>query len=292
MPLKEVAASEEEDEEEEEEEEEELPPVKKSRPSPEVEEEEEEDVQPRRGRRPPASKKPTVASRTIKKEKGTDGDAEESRKVQSVSRSRAALQKRASRPVRASSRSIKREPADVSDGTVEDSEIASTGKGSRTTASSNDRQQSTSAALSDEEELVINGRKVNVTASSSKRHRHAGSRNPREESEVPDSEVSFAKSGALSSENPDDDETTVGAVNGDESKKVVEQPEDEETSLLEPNPSTPIPSTSQIQLPPEEPQGPKSRLVIHKMALVNFKSYAGRQEIGPFHKVGYSFVVT
>ncbi|KAH7339002.1 RecF/RecN/SMC N terminal domain-containing protein [Rhizoctonia solani] len=35
---------------------------------------------------------------------------------------------------------------------------------------------------------------------------------------------------------------------------------------------------------PEVPTGPKKRLVIHKMALVNFKSYAGRQEIGPFHK--------
>ncbi|CUA72888.1 Structural maintenance of chromosomes protein 4 [Rhizoctonia solani] len=35
---------------------------------------------------------------------------------------------------------------------------------------------------------------------------------------------------------------------------------------------------------PEVPAGPKKRLVIHKMALVNFKSYAGRQEIGPFHK--------
>ncbi|KEP53194.1 structural maintenance of chromosomes protein [Rhizoctonia solani 123E] len=34
----------------------------------------------------------------------------------------------------------------------------------------------------------------------------------------------------------------------------------------------------------EVPIGPKKRLVIHKMALVNFKSYAGRQEIGPFHK--------
>jgi structural maintenance of chromosome 4 len=32
-------------------------------------------------------------------------------------------------------------------------------------------------------------------------------------------------------------------------------------------------------------QGPKKRLVIRKMALVNFKSYKGRQEIGPFHKV-------
>ncbi|KAF8684667.1 SMC proteins Flexible Hinge Domain [Rhizoctonia solani] len=35
---------------------------------------------------------------------------------------------------------------------------------------------------------------------------------------------------------------------------------------------------------PEVPAGPKKRLVIHKIALVNFKSYAGRQEIGPFHK--------
>ncbi|CAE6477337.1 unnamed protein product [Rhizoctonia solani] len=35
---------------------------------------------------------------------------------------------------------------------------------------------------------------------------------------------------------------------------------------------------------PKAPVGPKKRLVIHKMALVNFKSYAGRQEIGPFHK--------
>jgi structural maintenance of chromosome 4 len=32
-------------------------------------------------------------------------------------------------------------------------------------------------------------------------------------------------------------------------------------------------------------QGLKKRLVIRKMALVNFKSYKGRQEIGPFHKV-------
>ncbi|KAK0434825.1 RecF/RecN/SMC N terminal domain-containing protein [Armillaria borealis] len=40
----------------------------------------------------------------------------------------------------------------------------------------------------------------------------------------------------------------------------------------------------------EEPQGPQKRLVIHKMALVNFKSYAGRQEIGPFHKSFSSIV--
>ncbi|EJU02564.1 RecF/RecN/SMC protein [Dacryopinax primogenitus] len=39
-----------------------------------------------------------------------------------------------------------------------------------------------------------------------------------------------------------------------------------------------------------EPSGPKSRLVIHKMVLINFKSYAGRQEIGPFHKSFSSIV--
>lgn len=34
----------------------------------------------------------------------------------------------------------------------------------------------------------------------------------------------------------------------------------------------------------ETPPEPVPRLVIEKMVLVNFKSYAGRQEIGPFHK--------
>jgi structural maintenance of chromosome 4 len=54
-------------------------------------------------------------------------------------------------------------------------------------------------------------------------------------------------------------------------------------------PSTPRPQIPQaIPLPmPEMPAGPskpKPRLTIHKLVLVNFKSYAGRQEIGPFHK--------
>lgn len=41
---------------------------------------------------------------------------------------------------------------------------------------------------------------------------------------------------------------------------------------------------SPVKPEPEEDKGPKPRLVIHKIVLVNFKSYAGRQEIGPFHK--------
>lgn len=57
---------------------------------------------------------------------------------------------------------------------------------------------------------------------------------------------------------------------------------EEEYSLLD---IPPPPRSQPPQVQPEEPQGPQSRLVIHKMALINFKSYAGRQEIGPFHKV-------
>ncbi|RDB19364.1 Structural maintenance of chromosomes protein 4 [Hypsizygus marmoreus] len=70
--------------------------------------------------------------------------------------------------------------------------------------------------------------------------------------------------------------------NGDD-----EPAEEEETSLFEP---PPMPAPSLPQAMPEEPAGPKSRLVIHKMALINFKSYAGRQEIGPFHKSFSSIV--
>ncbi|KAL9044729.1 MAG: hypothetical protein Q9214_002153 [Letrouitia sp. 1 TL-2023] len=43
-------------------------------------------------------------------------------------------------------------------------------------------------------------------------------------------------------------------------------------------------------LPKEENTGPKSRTVIQSLALTNFKSYAGRQEVGPFH-ASFSSVV-
>ncbi|KAI0652571.1 RecF/RecN/SMC protein [Trametes meyenii] len=66
-------------------------------------------------------------------------------------------------------------------------------------------------------------------------------------------------------------------------EEAIQSPVEEEHSLLDPPPSS-IPRQPSQSAIPEEPQGPKPRLVIHKMALVNFKSYAGRQEIGPFHK--------
>ncbi|PCH34299.1 RecF/RecN/SMC protein [Wolfiporia cocos MD-104 SS10] len=68
-----------------------------------------------------------------------------------------------------------------------------------------------------------------------------------------------------------------------EPEPVPQPQEDEEHSLLDP-PKIPANRPQSLPVVPEEPQGPKARLVIHKMALVNFKSYAGRQEIGPFHK--------
>lgn len=69
-------------------------------------------------------------------------------------------------------------------------------------------------------------------------------------------------------------------------KRAVPIVEDEEEhSLLEPRQPKLKPQSQMPLPPPEEPGVQKSRLVIHKMALVNFKSYAGRQEIGPFHKV-------
>ncbi|UOH82309.1 hypothetical protein LQV05_005006 [Cryptococcus neoformans] len=50
------------------------------------------------------------------------------------------------------------------------------------------------------------------------------------------------------------------------------------TPLRSPHSSAPAPASRPVQA------GPKPRLTIHKLVLVNFKSYAGRQEIGPFHK--------
>ena len=50
--------------------------------------------------------------------------------------------------------------------------------------------------------------------------------------------------------------------------------------------STPVKVTVPVTLP----TAPKTRLTIHKMVLQDFKSYAGRQEIGPFHK-SFSAVV-
>ncbi|KAG8797776.1 hypothetical protein FRC16_008533 [Serendipita sp. 398] len=60
--------------------------------------------------------------------------------------------------------------------------------------------------------------------------------------------------------------------------------DEEENIVLETPTRRPPIIFSPVKPEPEEDKGPKPRLVIHKIVLVNFKSYAGRQEIGPFHK--------
>lgn len=68
------------------------------------------------------------------------------------------------------------------------------------------------------------------------------------------------------------------------------EPDKPEESLLDDAPLPPrlsVPPLSQPKFD-EKPSGPKSRLTIHKMVLNDFKSYAGRQVIGPFHKVSSS----
>jgi structural maintenance of chromosome 4 len=60
---------------------------------------------------------------------------------------------------------------------------------------------------------------------------------------------------------------------------VVEKPID---FFVKPTPH-PVPTVKQ-------PSGPKSRMVIRQLVMTNFKSYAGRQVVGPFH-VSFSSVV-
>jgi hypothetical protein len=76
----------------------------------------------------------------------------------------------------------------------------------------------------------------------------------------------------------DSDEATIeGDVEMDENPEIpIVVPLIKEESAATPPP----PTTQQPNI-----KEPRSRLVIHKLVLVNFKSYAKRQTIGPFHKV-------
>lgn len=68
---------------------------------------------------------------------------------------------------------------------------------------------------------------------------------------------------------------------GNDDEKDLRVPSSQKLTTTQSLSQISLPSSSRI---PPPPAAPKSRLVIHKMVLVNFKSYAGRQEIGPFHK--------
>ncbi|KAK1147400.1 Structural maintenance of chromosomes protein 4 [Aspergillus melleus] len=68
----------------------------------------------------------------------------------------------------------------------------------------------------------------------------------------------------------DDPKSQVAAINPNTT--VLEKPMDIMLKSRTLNPSA-----------PEEPAGPKSRLMMKNLILMNFKSYAGKQVVGPFH---------
>ncbi|WVO23287.1 uncharacterized protein IAS62_004637 [Cryptococcus decagattii] len=75
-----------------------------------------------------------------------------------------------------------------------------------------------------------------------------------------------------------DEASTVGQ------KTPTKPPRSPSQKPLAPLKSLHSPTHAPAQEPHPSQAGPKPRLTIHKLVLVNFKSYAGRQEIGPFHK--------
>lgn len=74
-----------------------------------------------------------------------------------------------------------------------------------------------------------------------------------------------------------DEASTVG-------QKTPTKPRSPSQKPLAPLKSLHSSAPAPAQAPHPSQSGPKPRLTIHKLVLVNFKSYAGRQEIGPFHK--------
>ncbi|THC93669.1 hypothetical protein EYZ11_006845 [Aspergillus tanneri] len=88
---------------------------------------------------------------------------------------------------------------------------------------------------------------------------------------------------------------TESAVN----KPPSEPTEDQRSQISVINPNTTIlekpmdimmKSRTLVPSVPEEPSGPKTRLMMKNLILMNFKSYAGRQVVGPFH-ASFSSVV-
>lgn len=90
---------------------------------------------------------------------------------------------------------------------------------------------------------------------------------------------------------------TDAAVNQSPSKPVEPEEQKSQISIINPNATVlekpmDIMMKSRAEAPPapEEPEGPKSRLMMTTLVLTNFKSYAGKQIVGPFH-ASFSSVV-
>lgn len=245
--------------------------VKRKRPSPKLDEDEdesEEEVKPKRTSRKPVSSK---GRRTMTLE--SDEDEDEGDYVEDV---KPTLKARKPPTKRASKASTARKASSSS-------KSSSAGKLSSRSA------KSASLTDSDEDSMEVDPKPANnkkkATYASSVEDLYAS------DSEPQGAALSSKKKLAppLSSKQARAASTPTTASTPERSLLDNESESEPEHSLLDPiRPPTQSPSKSQINSQPkEEPKGPKSRLVIHKMALVNFKSYAGRQEIGPFHKVNF-----
>ena len=268
------------------EDEDDAPPIKKTKPSPDddevveatesEEEEEEEEIRPK-GRKPPA-KQVAQASRSRRRRTEvvdvSSGEEAPAKSTHRVSGRKPPPVSRASRaPAR--SRSVKVEVD--SDEEAEAPAPAAT-KGRRSSVKPPSKRPSTRRPtivepveepveeIAEEEELDA------APPSAQPIPAHVEGSDDDEAEEV-------AANLTLDVEGASDE----GEPSADAAQATHAPPEEEERSLLDP---PPMPTSQpRTQPAPEEPTGPRSRLVIHKMALVNFKSYAGRQEIGPFHKV-------
>ncbi|KPI44569.1 Structural maintenance of chromosomes protein 4 [Cyphellophora attinorum] len=95
--------------------------------------------------------------------------------------------------------------------------------------------------------------------------------------EAPSTPLADITSKALN--RPPPSATKVKPVQHVEPERVLEKPMD-----------IVIRARSQVLPVVEEPTGPKSRMVIRQLVMTNFKSYAGRQTVGPFH-ASFSAVV-
>ncbi|KAJ6157865.1 Nuclear condensin complex subunit Smc4 [Penicillium chermesinum] len=94
-------------------------------------------------------------------------------------------------------------------------------------------------------------------------------------------------------EEDDDDDVSMASAEADpESPSGKPRLKRKSTEAVEADPDSP---SSQAALKkhtpaPEEPAEPKPRMIIQNLVLVNFKSYAGKQVVGPFH-ASFSSVV-
>ncbi|KAN0127918.1 RecF/RecN/SMC N terminal domain containing protein [Lactarius tabidus] len=256
-------------------------PAKKSRPSPELEdvhEEDEEDVKPivrSRTRGAAATSAASLANGRSGKGKitsDTDGEdaAEERVPVKPASRPRSSrsndsmkppTSRRGGRPSRSTVVSVKAEPPDepslgnINDDGDEEDEIPTTSK-RRAAKSSSRKVKSLTPEPAEEEELVADTHLDDKSKAIS---------------DISNGEPALSAEASTPVPSPKKLPPTASLVH------------EEEKSLLDDLPVSPA-KARHAPLTVEEPKGPHPRLVIHKLVLVNFKSYAGRQEIGPFHK--------